>query len=314
VSAPEVSILMPMKNGRAFVRDAVASVLSQEGVDLELIVVDDGSDDGSPAIVAALEDRRVHLLMSHGAGIAAACNTALEAARGRFLARCDSDDLYEPGRLTRQLTWLRRHEDYAAICGGYATMTRRGRLIADLPCGSSAEEVTAEMAGGHVRTSLNSYLMGTDLVRRLGGWREYFAIAEDIDLQLRLAERGRVWFDPQRCHRYRLHDESITHASSAVWRGFYDTAARHFQRQRRERGQDDLERGCPPPPPQPGTGAPSRCRSQIQGHLLGAAWTHHAAGRRKAALHAGLRACLARPTNARAWRSLGALALRGREK
>src|SRR5947208_350971 len=147
-----VSVLMPMRNARAFVATAVQSILAQQDANLEIIVIDDGSGDGSGDAVRAIDDPRVRLIEGPCRGIAAAFNAGLEAARGDIITRCDADDLYPPGRLSRQVQWLRLYEEFGAVCGGFATVSPRGRLITDMKCGDVPREVTGELRRGVVRT------------------------------------------------------------------------------------------------------------------------------------------------------------------
>jgi len=304
-----------MLNAQAYVRQAVESVLGAgpSDVNLEIIVVDDGSTDDSAKIVKSIGDNRVRLVSGPKRGVAAAFNAALEMASGEFLARCDADDLFVPGRLAWQLEWLRSHPDFAAIGAGFATMTPNGDFIRELQCGDQAHEITDELLDGHTRTSLCTWLIRTDLVRQVGGCREFFRSAEDIDLQLRLAEAGRVWFAPRQAYLYRLHDASETHSRNSQVRRFYDRTARQLQQQRRSGLLDDLQQGNPPalPEVEGQRFQANGSRRHIQGMLLGAAWDQHAAGRRGKALRTALRACLTLPSNLKAWKSLGALAIRG---
>jgi glycosyltransferase involved in cell wall biosynthesis len=301
-----------MRNALPFLRRSMASVLAQEGVEVELLVIDDGSSDGSIECAQAMSHPRLRLLRGaapQGTGPAATVNRGLEAASGEFIARCDADDLLPAGRLAWQAGWLRDHPEFGAVCGAVATMSRRGRVLADLNLDRPAGEITGELCAGGVRTHMGTYLIRTPLLRRVGGCRAWFRIAEDTDLQLRLGEAARVWFEPRRAYLYRLHDASVTHAEGRDRRAFYDRAALEFQRQRLARGQDDLQAGRPPPPPQ-WSSPPSGSAEQAMGHLIGAAWKAHGAGRRGRALATALRACLARPASHRAWRTLGALLLR----
>src|SRR4051794_5225162 len=257
---PLISLLMPMRDARPYVEAAVRSVLTQEmpaGADLEIVVVDDGSTDGSADAVRGLNDPRVRIIPGPRQGISAAMNAALAAARGEWVCRCDADDLYPPGRLARQATWLADHPEFGAICGSFSTITAKGDPIADLDCGPTAEEVTAELLDGRTRTHLCTYLVRADAVRKAGGFRPWFVTAEDIDLQLRLGNVCRVWYDPTPAYLYRLHGASITHQQADVRRRFYEATARDFQHQRRTTGADDLDRGHPPEPPA-ATGAAAR--------------------------------------------------------
>jgi hypothetical protein len=153
-----------------------------------------------------------------------------------------------------------------------------------------------------------AYLFRTDLLRKIGGCREWFVTSEDADLQYRLAEVTRVWFDPRVAYLYRLHDASITHAQKSAQRRFFEEQAKRFLEQRRAGRPDDLQRNAPPPiPPANGDASVMSTRQQIQELMLGQAWRQHAAGRRAASILTGFRAVQAQPLSGRAWRSLAAL-------
>jgi glycosyltransferase involved in cell wall biosynthesis len=102
--SPDVSVVVPTHNRSGLLAQTLRSVLWQRGVDLEVLVVDDGSTDDTAAVVAALNDPRVRLLR-HGTprGVSAARNRGVAAAGGRWLAFCDDDDLWAPDKLARQL-------------------------------------------------------------------------------------------------------------------------------------------------------------------------------------------------------------------
>lgn len=306
---PCISVMMPMYNAAAYVEAALTSVLAQ-GSNLEILVVDDGSTDNSRQRVQALADPRIRLLTNRGKGIAAGLNTALAAAQGEFIARCDADDTYPPQRLARQVAWLAAHPDFVACCGSFAPLSPQGQIVGSLDCGPTATDITAELGQGQVRTHLGTFLIRTAALRQAGGFRPYFATAEDIDLQLRLGEVGRVWYVPQVAYGYRIHGQSITHRSGTARRQFFDDVARRFQHQRQHTGQDDLQRGCPPTPPT-STANPRNAAAHLQGVTLGQAWAAHRAGRRWQALGLGWQAAWQRPQTWQVWRSLVALGVKG---
>ena len=95
MSAPEVSVAMAVRNGAAFVSDAVASLRRQTLRDIEIIVVDDGSEDSTPSVLAqhAAEDSRVVVISAKPGGLARSLNMAIAAARGPWIARMDADDV-----------------------------------------------------------------------------------------------------------------------------------------------------------------------------------------------------------------------------
>ena len=122
---PAVSVIMPAYNVEPYIGDAIRSALAQTYTDFELIVVDDGSTDGTADVVRQLarEDHRIRLVQQANRGLAGARNSALRAARGDFFALLDSDDLWEPEFLAEQLAILeararRRHRHRQRLVPG----------------------------------------------------------------------------------------------------------------------------------------------------------------------------------------------------
>lgn len=109
MTAALVSIVLPVYNGQAYLRQAVESVLSQKHAPLELIAIDDGSTDGSAAILAGYGDRIV-VIRQENSGVAAARNAGIERARGEFVAFLDQDDWWLPEKIARQVALFQRNE------------------------------------------------------------------------------------------------------------------------------------------------------------------------------------------------------------
>lgn len=301
---------MPMRNAGAFVARALASILQEGEVPLEVLVVDDGSTDSSVNRVRAIADPRVRLIAGPQEGIAAALNAGLAQARGEILMRCDADDLYAPGRIRQQVMWLMDHPEFVAICSGYTAIAPAGWEIIPFPCGPKAEEITKELQQGVTRTHLCTYAIWMQAVKAIGGFRPYFGTAEDIDLQLRLGELGKVWYTPNTSYYYRLHNTSITHTQSLPEQEFFKSAAQEFQQQRLTRGRDDLQQGCPPALSAPVAGPVFSSEQHIHGLLIGLAWTKHTEGQKLQALKIGLRAAIVYPTYFKSWRNLFILFLK----
>ena len=111
--APTVSVVMTVFNTQAYVGEAVESVLAQTFSDFELIIIDDGSTDRSTAMLNeyAKRDQRIRLTSRANTGIVAAANEGIGLARGRYLARMDSDDVCLPHRFETQVRYLNAHSD-----------------------------------------------------------------------------------------------------------------------------------------------------------------------------------------------------------
>lgn len=119
LSEPSVTVLMPLYNCARYVREAVESILRQGWRDFELLVINDGSADEGPAIVAGIPDERI--VLQHNAnnmGVAATLNRGLELARGRYIARMDADDISLPDRLEQQVRFMDEHPQ-VGISGGW---------------------------------------------------------------------------------------------------------------------------------------------------------------------------------------------------
>lgn len=309
-SPPRVSVLMPMRNAERYLYEAALSVLSQDFADLELIVVDDGSTDRSSEIIRELGDPRVQLIPGPCSGFPAAWNTALGVASGEVVIECDSDDLLPPSRIGDQVAFLDEHPQYGAVCGGFSTIDKAGRHISALwEEDSTAQDITAELLGGITRTAFCTYGVRRAALVALGGMRTFFETGSDIDLQLRLAESCRIWYEPVERYRYRIHGSSITHTQASTRRQFYEQYARELRAQRAVGNLDDLQRERPRTAPDDAS-SPGGHRVHIQGMLTGFAWRTHREGRKLEAILLGFRAITYNPFSARAWRSVAALILK----
>ena len=205
---PDVSVIVPTYNRRELLAASLASLRAQEGVDLEIVVVDDGSTDGTAAWLATLDDPRLRVLAGPHAGIAAARNRGLVAAQADLVAFHDSDDVALPGRLARPLAYLRAHPGIDLVmqngeiegAGGREPWVRPAvaRTLVRRPLG------VAEV----FRWSLGQ-LQGTCFTRRcleaVGGFDPAFEVLEDLDLVLRVAVRFRAVFLDVPAFTYRRH-------------------------------------------------------------------------------------------------------------
>jgi glycosyltransferase involved in cell wall biosynthesis len=112
-----VSIIMPAYNAAGFISESIASVISQDWQDWELIVVDDGSNDGTADIVNEFHDPRIHLIQQANAGVSAARNVALDHLQGEFVVLLDSDDLLAPHSLRVRVEFLQAHPEVGIVDG-----------------------------------------------------------------------------------------------------------------------------------------------------------------------------------------------------
>jgi hypothetical protein len=194
-----VSVVIPVRDGERFLREALDSVLSQTLSDLEVVVVDDGSGDATPAILAdcAERDPRVRVRRQEPGGLTVALNAGCSLARAPVIARMDADDVMLPDRLERQLAYLAEHPDVALLGGGIVLVDETGREI-DREPGRTELRLLERNELTHATVAMRAAAF-----RELGGYR--FDQAEDYDLWLRFEERFGATALAEPVIRYRLH-------------------------------------------------------------------------------------------------------------
>ena len=306
----QVSIVIPMRNAEDYVAQTLNSILSETEVSLEVIVVDDGSTDGSRWVVENVADSRVRVVSGAQQGISAALNVGLRHAIGEIIMRCDADDLYPASRIRSQVQWVVDHPEYGAVCGQFDTIDSLGRSVSRLLRSHAVfEDINDELAHGITRTHLCTFAIRRKFVQSLGGFRTYFETAEDIDFALRLGNVCRVAYLPEIFYFYRLHETSITHTQKSSRRLFFEKTARDFQLQRVHWGADDLDSGTAPSPPDNTIGISNSANDHVYGMLIGQAWTDIKNGQRIQALCLVLRALKMRPLHWEAWKNFLKIAL-----
>lgn len=225
-SRPLVTVCMPTRNRAAMLRDALASVLAEPLDDLEIVVLDDASDDDTRAVVLGFGDRRIRY-RRHPRRVGIVCNrnACLEAARGRYLAWLDDDDAYLPGGLVRQLAVLEREPDVVLAHGAFEVVDGDGRPqpLWERPF----DEDTVEPGARAFRELLLSNYIGAPTVvvraaaqRSAGPYAEELGDrGEDWDAWLRIALRGDLAYSAAPVATYRCHAESASHgrAGSLAW-------------------------------------------------------------------------------------------------
>jgi GT2 family glycosyltransferase len=240
VDEPQVSVLLPVRDGARWIDAACASVLGQSLTALELIIVDDGSTDETPSRIAALalSDRRVRALRQSPLGLVAALNKAIDSARAPLLARLDADDVALPERLARQKEHLDRHPGTVLLGTWAQTIDADDHAIGQLRPESDPARLAILLRRRNPFVH-STVMMRADAVRRVGAYREACRHAEDYDLWLRLAETGAVAILPEILVRYRIHAASVTRRA-VLQQGFAARLARRAAEERARTGVDPL--------------------------------------------------------------------------
>lgn len=228
---PRLSVVMGVLNGARFLDEAVESVLSQDYRHFEFIIVDDGSTDRTPELLArwAARDPRIVLLRNEvNIGHSASLNRGMRQARGEWIARQDADDVSEPGRFSRQIAWIDSHPGVVLVSTGYRVIDERGSLLRNEPRADRPEVVEYFLRFGNAIGGATQVMFRRDDALAVGGFNESYRVSEDYDLWTRLARRGRVAILPFYGMRYRVHPQSATSATRPEER---ITAVRVVQRE-----------------------------------------------------------------------------------
>lgn len=193
--APEVSVVMGVFNNADTLPAALESILLQEGVALEFIVIDDGSTDGSAAILdeAAKKDGRLKVVHQKNAGLTRALIDGCAMASAPWIARQDADDVSLPGRLKTQLARARQADAPALVSCRAECMTPEGDVLYVTDAMDDPEAARRRVLRDRRTLSAHgAMLFRTDAYRSVGGYRAEFYYAQDVDLSIRLAEVGPV--------------------------------------------------------------------------------------------------------------------------
>jgi glycosyltransferase involved in cell wall biosynthesis len=229
---PTISVILPTFNRSRFLRSAVASVFAQSYTDWELIIADDGSDEETRSYLRGIMGPRVKTLwLSHSGNPSRVRNAAIEAANGRYLAFLDSDDVWAPSKLERQIGALRERANsrwsYTAcdsIDENDRPIPKRNAAAIVRPEGWIFEQLLKLDIG----IAMPTVMAEKALVSEVGGFDELQLFGEFHDLCLRLAMKGEVVVVREPLCSVRTHDEHYSSdkiADHAGWLRLYEKMA-----------------------------------------------------------------------------------------
>ncbi len=293
---PQVAVVMTTFNRVALVAEAMGSVLAQTLRDFELVVVDDGSTDGTRQLLRSYADHdpRIRVVEQPNAGAAAAANVGVAHSTAPLIARLDSDDVAQPDRLERQVRFMRGHP--RVVCAGSFVdlIDDRGRFLTveEKPLHDGA--IQEDLLRGHCAISHSSCVVRRDAFERVGGYDESFRSALDLDFFLRIGEAGRLANQAGSLTRYRLHRDSI---SGRKQREQYENVRRACVAAWARRGES---RPFAHRPWRPSDEAASRLQFSLQ-----YGWWANRSGEFQTAASYGWDAVRLGPMNRQAWALLG---------
>jgi glycosyltransferase involved in cell wall biosynthesis len=233
----KISIFIPAYNAEKTIERTIDGILNQTYTHFELIIVNDGSTDGTEEIIKryAEKDSRIRLISQPNRGRCYAANTAIKECQYQWIMRVDADDILLPQAIEKQIDFIKKNPDVkVAGCLAYH-INEKEEIIGLTPLSPKTREEFAELINNkkpiHIQSS--GVLMSREVILSVGGYREQFVVAEDFDLWNRLAEKGHMILVQQiPLVLYKIHKDSTTIKHFfKVWK--YYKWARECMRKRR---------------------------------------------------------------------------------
>jgi len=202
---PMVSVVMPVYNCARFLAAAIESILTQTFADFEFLIVDDGSDDATPNIVAdyARRDPRIRAFRnSHNEGIVVALNRGLDESRGHYIARMDGDDISLPDRLEKQVAWIDKKPDIDVLGAALTYIDAHSREIGLVRHCTLEKSILSQCPLLHPTVLIRRESLERHKLR----YRQRYNCAEDYYLWLEMSRHGRFAALEEIVLRYRMSE------------------------------------------------------------------------------------------------------------
>ena len=227
-ASPLVSVIVPVFNGERYIGATLDSALTQTYTAIEVIVVDDGSSDGSRRIVEsrAAGDSRIRLLVQANGGVAAARNRAIAASRGEFIAPLDADDLWEPTKIERQVRRMEEAgQETGLVYAWWLWIDPDGTVLDSSPRWCIEGDAADALLQVNFTGNASVPLFRRRCLEHVGGYDETFRQqgaegCEDVDLALRVSERYRIAVAPAMLVAYRRRSEGMSTGVDRMWRSY----------------------------------------------------------------------------------------------
>lgn len=202
-----LSVVTPSYNQARFLRQTIESVLSQQGVELEYIIIDGGSTDGSVEIIQEYAPRLAYWVSEKDKGQTEAINKGFARATGDVLCWLNSDDLLLPGAAAEALAYLADHPEVGMVYGACTYIDENGRVIGDFP---AAQTDYRRLRQGYVHIPQQASFFRAQLWRKVGPLDDSFYFAMDYDLWVRLAAEAPLVHLRRPWASFRLHSDAKT--------------------------------------------------------------------------------------------------------
>ncbi|HOO36794.1 MAG TPA: glycosyltransferase family A protein [Deltaproteobacteria bacterium] len=203
----KVSIIIPVYNVERFVAASIQSALDQTLENKEIIVINDGSTDGSEREIMRFKDRIVYIRQDN-TGVAAARNVGIRAAKGEYIAFFDADDVFRPDKVEKQASFLDNHPDYCMVYSGYSRINEEGDTL-------PPKDMRVHVGDIFPQVFMRCFIAPSMVLCRkqvlfdIGLFQTKYS-AEDYDLFLKISMQGKIGYIPEPLTQYRVRQGSLS--------------------------------------------------------------------------------------------------------
>jgi hypothetical protein len=208
-----VSVVMSVYNGARFLDKALYSIRDQTYRNFEFVIIDDGSSDATPEILAghAADDSRISVLSQQNRGLIESLQKGFAAASGKYIARMDADDVAKPYRLEMQVEFLTSNPGIALVGGAIEIIDSESKVVATVRSPSHPEGLRRELREFGNAIAHPTVMFRRRVLEEVGGFRSAYQYAEDYDLWLRMVEKFDLANLQEVLLGYRRHEAAISH-------------------------------------------------------------------------------------------------------
>ena len=222
---PNISVIIPVRNGRNYINEAISSVLDQSFQDFEVVVVNDGSTDGDYDSLSLI-DSRIRVLHLAGCGVSTARNHGMRLARGELIAFLDADDVWFPGKLQAQVNYMQAHPEVGVVFGGFlrweagpggkfppaVALTKNCEVHSRREAARSGWLYSRLLMG--LLVGMNTAMIRRSVIGAIGGFNTSLHQAEDCDFWLKASRVAEMHALDGPVALYRIHRDSAMHRLS----------------------------------------------------------------------------------------------------
>lgn len=198
-----ISVIISFYNGEKYIREAIESILKQTFENFEFIIIDDGSTDNSAEIIKSYNDHRIILIQQENKGLAAALNEGIKIAKGKYIARMDTDDISEPDRFTIQLQYM-ENNPRCVVVGSLSNIISKDGDFLYLAENSIDNNELKKALPYNTPFAHGSSFIRTSALRSVGLYKGQMRFSQDVLLWIDLAELGDFAIIPKPLYNFRI--------------------------------------------------------------------------------------------------------------